>query len=115
MGIFDSLFGKKSCGCGCSCGEKKDEKIVTEDSKINLGGVTIKILGSGCQKCNTLEENTVTAIKELGLDLKIEHVKDFSEIAKYGVMSTPALCIGDKVVSSGKVLTVEEVKNILKK
>ena len=59
----------------------------------------IKILGSGCKKCETLEKNTVEAADELKLNLSIEHVRDFGEIVKYGVMSTPALVINEKVVS----------------
>ena len=52
-------------------------------------------------------------MEELQLDLEIDHVTDFAEIAGYGVMSTPALVLHGKVVSYGKVLSVEEVKTIL--
>ncbi len=84
---------------------KKEEK---RDSKI-------KILGSGCPKCIALEKATCTAISELGLDFEIEHITDFRQIASYGVMSTPALVLDEKVVSYGKVLSVVEIKNILQK
>ncbi|MEJ8733411.1 thioredoxin family protein [Mediterraneibacter sp. ICN-202921] len=56
---------------------------------------------------------TRTALSELQLDYDIEHITDFSEIAGYGVMSTPALVFNGKVISYGKVLTVEEVKALL--
>ena len=74
----------------------------------------IKILGSGCAKCIELENSTRTAVSELGLNLEIDHITDFAQIASYGVMSTPALVLNGKVVSYGKVLSVEQVKNILK-
>ena len=61
----------------------------------------------------TLEENVKQALRELGQEISIEHVTDFTEIASYGVMSTPALVLDGKVVSFGKVLTVEEVKKII--
>ena len=73
----------------------------------------IKILGSGCAKCQALESATKEAVLQLGLDLSIEHITDFSQIASYGVMSTPALVYQGKVVSYGKVLSVEEIKKIL--
>lgn len=55
------------------------------------------------------------ALKQLGMDPAIEHVRDFAQIAAYGVMSTPALVVDGQVVSSGKVLKTEEVVEILKK
>lgn len=77
--------------------------------------LTIKVLGSGCAKCNALEEATKEALKELSMDIKIDHVTDFSQIASYGVMSTPALVVNGKVVSMGKVLKKDDVIKILKK
>lgn len=74
----------------------------------------VKVLGSGCSKCNELEKNTVEALKELGMDTEIEHVTDFAKIAAYGVMTTPALVVGDKVVSYGKVLKKDELVKMLK-
>lgn len=53
----------------------------------------IKVLGSGCAKCHALETATKEALKELGMDTSIEHVTDFSQIAAYGVMTTPALVV----------------------
>jgi small redox-active disulfide protein 2 len=73
----------------------------------------IKILGSGCKKCITLNENTQAALANLGREAQVIKVTDFAEIAAHGVMSTPALAIDDKVVSVGKVLTVSEVEKLL--
>ena len=74
----------------------------------------VKILGGGCAKCNQLEAATVEALTELGMDTTIEHIKEWGEIASYGVMTTPALVIDGKIVSFGKVLKKEEVIKILK-
>ncbi|SKA93052.1 small redox-active disulfide protein 2 [Clostridium sp. USBA 49] len=82
---------------------------------IKKEGISVKILGSGCSKCNQLEEATKDALKKLGIDTAIEHVRDFAQIASYGVMTTPALVIDGKVVSYGKVLKTEEIIEILKK
>ena len=70
----------------------------------------IKILGSGCKYCEALTENTKAALKELDIQAGIEKVTDFAEIARYGVMRTPALVVDEKVVSFGKVLKPKEVK-----
>ena len=67
-----------------------------------------------CQ-CNQLEEATKAALEQLGMDTAVDHVTDFSQIAAYGVMTTPALIIDGKVVSYGKVLKTDEVVKILQK
>lgn len=77
--------------------------------------MVIKILGSGCKNCVTLNENTETALKEIGLDAEIVKVTDFKDIMAYGVMSTPALVIDEKVVSFGKVLKPKEIEKIIEK
>ncbi|PJC47301.1 MAG: hypothetical protein CO034_03070 [Parcubacteria group bacterium CG_4_9_14_0_2_um_filter_35_11] len=77
--------------------------------------MTIKILGSGCPKCQQLEENARKAVEELGLkDVKVEHLYDVNKIIEMGVMMTPALAVGGEVVVAGKIPTVEEIKEILK-
>jgi small redox-active disulfide protein 2 len=75
--------------------------------------MNVKILGGGCAKCNKLEKNTIEALKDLGKEYEIEHVTDFAEIAKFGVMSTPALVVDGKVVVSGKVLNSSKLKKLL--
>ena len=74
----------------------------------------IKILGAGCEKCSKLEENTQRAVKELGIDASIEKVEDLRSIMAYGVMSTPAFVVDDKVKSVGRTLAVKEIKKYLK-
>lgn len=97
-------------------GKKKDE---VNEVEVNAHGITkeesVKVLGSGCAKCNQLEGNVKKALEQMGMDTGIEHVTDFGQIAEYGVMSTPALVVDGKVVSYGKVLKVEEVVKILEK
>ena len=73
----------------------------------------IKILGTGCKKCEALEENVRQAVKDLDMDATIEKVTDFKEIASYGVMKTPGLVINEKAVSSGKVPSPDEIKKLL--
>lgn len=73
----------------------------------------IKILGTGCKRCQQLAENTETAVKDLGIDYELEKVTDLSEIVKLGVMVTPALVVDDQVKTSGKVLSPADIKKIL--
>lgn len=76
--------------------------------------MVIKVLGSGCANCVRLEENTRIALKELGLNAEIIKVKEYADIVSYGVMSTPALVVDEKVVSYGKVLAPGTIKLLLK-
>ena len=73
----------------------------------------IKILGSGCAKCQQLEANTITALDELGIEADIEKVTDPAEIASWGVMSTPALVVDDEVVLSGRLANADEIRRLL--
>jgi len=75
----------------------------------------IKVLGSGCKKCVALKENTEVALKEVGIEAEVIKVEDFADIMAYGVMTTPALVIDEKVVSYGKVLKPKEIVKILNK
>ncbi len=75
----------------------------------------IKVLGTGCPNCKALEQATNQAVKELGMDAKITKVEDMMEIISYNVMRTPALVVEGKVVSSGKKLTVQEIKELFTK
>lgn len=117
MGLFG--LGKKkeekevTPGCCCS-GECTPEAVENASTNVDTGE-SVKVLGSGCAKCNELEANVKKALEQLGMDTTIEHVKDFNVIAAYGVMTTPALVVDGKVVSYGKVLKVEEAVNLLQK
>ena len=75
----------------------------------------IKVLGPGCKKCNTLAEATNKALSELTVEANVEKIDDMVKILSYGVMSTPALVINEKVVVSGKVPSVSEIKEMIEK
>lgn len=102
---------KEACCCGGNC----DAESMAKAKAAQNEGASVKILGSGCAKCNELEANTKAALEQLGMDTEIDHVTDFTQIASYGVMSTPALVVDGKVVAFGKVLKTEEVVKILQK
>ena len=110
-----ALFGlgkKKETACCCGAGETPESVERAEDTKRESG---VKVLGGCCAKCHELEANTKAALASLGLDQSVEMITDFSVIAAYGVMSTPALVVDGKVVSYGKVLKRDEVATILKR
>ncbi len=75
----------------------------------------IKVLGTGCcNKCSTLTKNTKEAVMALGINASVEEITDIEKIISYGIMQTPALVVDEKVLSVGKVLSVEEILSILK-
>ncbi len=73
----------------------------------------LKILGTGCAKCQKLGEHTETAAKALGIEYRVEKVTDLQEIMGYGVMMTPALVVDGQVRFSGKAPGVAELKGLL--
>ena len=73
----------------------------------------IKVLGPGCTNCKNLERVTREAIAELDIDAQVEKVEDYALIMGYGVMSTPALVIDEKVVVSGRVPKTSEVRELI--
>ena len=86
--------------------------------KLRLGAdktaASVKVLGSGCARCSALEAAVRAALAELGVDAAIEHVTDFMQIAAYGVMTTPALVVGGRVVSCGRVPGQAELREMLR-
>ncbi len=73
----------------------------------------IKILGTGCPKCEALAQNAQTAADQLGIEYDLEKVKNINDIMKFGVMTTPALVVDGNVVSTGKMLDIEQIKDLL--
>lgn len=73
----------------------------------------IKVLGTGCAKCKSLEKVTRKAVEELNLNATVEKVEDIQKIMEYAVMRTPALVIDEKVVLSGQLPKVAELKELL--
>ena len=100
-----------ACCCHVNCDSESTEKAVNA----NAEGASVKILGSGCAKCNALEAATKAALDQLGMDTAIDHITDFSQIAAYGVMTTPALVFDGKVISYGRVLQPDEVVKLIQK
>jgi len=73
----------------------------------------IQILGTGCPKCKKLAENTDAALKQTGISAEVEKVTAVAEIAKFGVMFTPALAIDGEVKVAGKVPTADKIAELL--
>ena len=77
--------------------------------------MNIKVLGSGCTKCKALEKVTREAVANMGISAEVEKVEDIQKIMGYGVMRTPALVINEKVVLSGRLPSLSEIKEIISK
>jgi small redox-active disulfide protein 2 len=75
----------------------------------------IKILGTGCPKCKTLEKLTREVIEQNGFNATITKVEDIVDIMKYNIMSTPALVVNEKVEIKGRVPSSDEIKQVLSK
>ena len=74
----------------------------------------IKILGSGCAKCQRLEQLTREAAAELGIDATFDHVREIDKIMAYPIMTTPALVIDDEVKVSGRMPSKDEIAGWLR-
>ena len=70
----------------------------------------IIILGPGCPRCHEVEKRTKSALAELGIAADVEKVSDIKRIMEFNILSTPGLAIDGKVVSSGKIPRLEEIK-----
>jgi small redox-active disulfide protein 2 len=75
----------------------------------------IKILGTGCPKCKSLEKLTNEVVEKEGFSADVSKVEDIMEIMNYGVMSTPALVVNGKVEIKGRIPSYEEIKQVLNK
>lgn len=128
------LFGKKkeekaapACACngnapemeaesmseGCGCGNSEGISACCEEAKNGI--CCMKVLGSGCKSCHELYENAQKAVNNLGISVEVEYVTDMEKVVSYGVMSTPALVVNEKVVSMGKTLKAADVEKLLHK
>lgn len=85
---------------------KAEEEITSHTARI-------LVLGAGCPKCRALEQAVKRALDDRNENISVGHVSDYAEMAKYGVMSTPALVIDGRVVSAGRALTQKEVSQLL--
>jgi len=73
----------------------------------------IVILGTGCSKCKALEKLTREAVAEMGINASVRKEEDIVKIMNYGIMHTPGMVINGKVVFSGRIPAVKELKEIL--
>lgn len=101
--VHESTKLKSSCECGneCSISDIKKSRII--------------VLGACCKKSADTFENVKTAVLEMEINENVINVGDLAEIAKYGVMSTPALVIDSKVVSMGKLISINYAKQLIEK
>ena len=76
--------------------------------------MNLLVVGPGCAKCKTLAANTEKAVKELGVTAEISKVTDLKQIMALRIMLTPALVVDGSVKAVGKVLSVDEIKTILR-
>lgn len=77
--------------------------------------MTIKVLGSGCPSCKRLYENAKEAVNTLGGNIEVKYITDLQEIMASGVMRMPAIVINDNVVSMGRIVTPNEIIEMIKK
>lgn len=117
MALFN--FGKKkeektSC---CNSGQEKKSHCTCggQQSTSDIKNARFIVLGACCQKSADTFANVKQAVSELGFSDTVRNIGDAVEIAKYGVMQTPALVINNKVVSYGKLIRVEEAKKLIEK
>jgi small redox-active disulfide protein 2 len=73
----------------------------------------IKVLGTGCAKCRTLEKVTLEVVREMNLEATVTKVEDIMEIMAFGVMITPALVVDGQVVAKGRIPSNSELKQLL--
>lgn len=75
--------------------------------------IDIKILGTGCPKCRTLEKMTREIVEKSGIEATITKVENIVDIMRYNVMVTPALVINGKVVLKGRIPSMDELKRLI--
>ena len=75
--------------------------------------MNIKILGTGCARCHALEKAVKETVQEMEIDANVEYVKEMTKILEYPILTTPGLVIDEKLVSSGKVPSKDEVKKLI--
>ena len=73
----------------------------------------IKILGQGCKACKKLSKNIEKYLKKANLQGEIIHITDYEEILKYGILNTPGLVVNDKLISSGRLLSLKEIEELI--
>lgn len=114
MGLFG--FGKKKEEAGCCCSNQEVKTTCACGGQCGISDVKnarFIVLGACCQKSADTFSNVKQAASELGFSDEVLNIGDAVEIAKYGVMQTPALVIDSRVVSSGRLIKVDEAKKLI--
>ena len=75
--------------------------------------MVIKILGTGCDKCDKAYDNAQKAIDELGQEVRLDKVEDLVTMMKYGILTTPGIVVDEKVLTTGRIPKVEDFKEII--
>jgi len=75
--------------------------------------MTIKVLGTGCPKCQRLERHTKKALQQLNRDVEVQKVEDMADIMQYNIMQTPALVVNEEVVLTGNVPAATSLAEML--
>lgn len=115
------MFWKKKkeeeqADCGWSAEIANSTQVQKSDAnQQGSSSGSVKILGSGCNKCRELEAQTKAALEKLGMDDAVEHITDLGQIAAYGVMSTPSLIVDGKVLVHGRVVKADEIAALIQK
>jgi small redox-active disulfide protein 2 len=74
----------------------------------------IKVLGTGCPKCQALEKRVMDVLAEMNVAAGVEKVTDIKKIMSYGIIATPGLVINGKVMSTGRIPRPEEIQGWIK-
>ena len=74
----------------------------------------IKVLGTGCAKCNVTYQNALEAIKRSGIEAEVSKIEDIMELMEFNVLTTPVLMIDGKQLIKGRVADVNEIVELLK-
>lgn len=76
--------------------------------------MNIKVIGTGCEKCDKLYANVQEAVNRVGCEAEIEKIEDLMEIVKLGVMTSPSLMVDGKLVVSGRIAKAEEIEKLIR-
>ncbi len=82
-------------------------------SNLKPAGKDIKVLGTGCAKCKSLEKATLEAVAQSGINATVTKVEDIVEIMEMGVMTTPDLVVDGKVLVKGRVPSVSDIQKLI--
>lgn len=90
-------------------------RFLGEDVPEERAGLSIKVLGAGCPRCEKLAADVMATLEKLGLPADVEHVRDPARIGEHGVLGTPALVVNGKVVAAGRTPSAGEIEGMLLK